>query len=127
MANYAKLAETAKRLIEKNGRAVILRKRSEVPTDPDKPWRASEPGMSDSNIAQVECIAVFTNVEFEDEDETDERRDSQGALVAAKSADGVDLKAFDEVHDGTEVWEIDRVDLIYPGSTKLLWKMRLKR
>jgi hypothetical protein len=130
--NYVKLAATAKRLIEGNGRSLTLTKRSEVLTDNQKPWRGTAPGALNVNETALTVIGLFTGFESVVDTITKEKRSMQVVLIAAKSAvttggADIDLTPFDLVIDGDRRYEVNDTKLVYPGTTRLLWKMSLKQ
>jgi hypothetical protein len=79
--NYPKLAEVAKKLIEKSGRTVTLRRLSETPADPTKPWRNTN-----STVVEMSMIAVMLDGQYVDGADDLVRRGMREAVVAAKSA-----------------------------------------
>lgn len=82
MANYAKLAATAQRLIEKNGRAVTLSRRGEIVSDNNKPWRGNT---VPSEFPDVPCIGVLLGLKGVDQPDGT-RKMQQNGLIAVKSA-----------------------------------------
>lgn len=122
MADYAKLALTAQRLIQSNGRSVTLKKLGEVDADPAEPWRAS-----DGVDTTVTLIAVIVPFEVADEDASLVRRGDMTAYVAALDGGTDELDKFDEMLDGTDVWKIVGGTVINPGDTRVLYVLTLRR
>ena len=121
MANYTKLAQTAKRLIEKNGRTVTLRSVSPTPADPTKPWRAR----SDADV-EVSVIAVILDNKLTDEDEV--LRGTRKAYVAQESAPVVDLSDYGLLIESSgEQWKVDSVEILTPGDVVIYYKLMLKQ
>lgn len=133
MPNYTKLRATAKRLVEGAGRAVTVRRRNDTPADATMPWRGPADPAAVPNAVSVACIGVFTAITYGDDDDGT-RRAFSGLLVAASSVlteddppVDVDLRNFDEVVDGSDVWSITEAIPVQPGPVCLLWKLTLKK
>jgi hypothetical protein len=59
MADYVRLAATAKRLVESNGRPVSFVRLQDAPADPDKPWRgAADPRTPPAATVAGAAVAV---------------------------------------------------------------------
>jgi hypothetical protein len=132
VAVHDKFVALAKRLIEKHGRLVTLRKISETPNDTDKPWRGNDDDTSASDDISITAKTLMKGLFYEDSPDNEVRRAVQDAVVAAASAvdtNGaqVDLKGFDQLIDGDIVWKIDKVQEVKPGDLVILWKLRLKQ
>lgn len=54
MADYQKLAQTAQRLIEKNGQSITVVRKSRTAADASKPHRGVEPGETTYSVLAVE-------------------------------------------------------------------------
>lgn len=130
MANFTKLAATAKRLIEANGRQTTIRRVNRTPSDAQQPWRASEdPRVGADSVSVIACFVDPTSASkmgFLVEDDELVSRLSQVALVAATSTTA-DLATYDEVLDGSQSYRIDSVDVLKPASTKMLYVLKLAR
>ena len=127
MADPVKLAATAKRLIDANGRTVTLVKHDSVPSDPDMPWR----GVSTPVAATVTGKAVFVPrtqalasfAEYIDGTLTE----GEYALFPASDDDGYDLELFDVMIDDSVNWKIVLTEIIAPGDTRILYMFQVKR
>lgn len=141
MVNYAKLAVTAEKLIEKNGRSVTLVKRSTVPETPSEPWKGpvdevytdGTPGAL-GDKAGVVVFAAFVDVSSDSELAEfftslggEVRRGTKAALVAGLSVTPEAIEEFDVVVDGDDVWNIESTDTLRPGTVVLLYALGLKR
>jgi hypothetical protein len=132
MANYTKLAATAKRLIEKNGAAVTLRRppTEQAVLNASQPWRGNDPAAAANAGGQVEqaAKAVLLDWKLADGSADTTRRGMKRALVAANSVPGVDLADYTALVDpaGT-VWKIDGVNPLAPGGITLLFELTLKK
>jgi hypothetical protein len=128
--NYTQLRRTAERLIEENGRDIqLIRKDQGNPVDPAMPWRAS------TDAAEISITVTGVLIPFEAESGTGTivRRQEQMALIAAKSVDdekpsNTNIEDYDELldDDGTR-YRIEDVDLIKPGSQRILYMLRVKQ
>lgn len=130
MADFTKLAATAKRLIEANGRSVTVRRLNRTPTDPAQPWRASEdPRAGATSVTVKACFVDPTSASrlgFLVQDTELVSRLAQVALVAATSTAEV-LEGFDELTDGGQSYRIDGVDVLKPADVKMIYVLKLAR
>lgn len=122
MANYARLAATALRLINANGRSVTLTKRSQTPLDAAQPWRGNNP----TGDVPVTLKGVFSSDTADAETAEIIRRGNKVFLIAA-SATAADLRLYSKMtdSDGT-IFEVVKARLVKPGDTALLWKLEVK-
>ena len=144
MVNVAKLAATAKRLIEKPGhsRTVTLYKPNTEPANALQPWRgpaAAEEPSSAKGGSKLVCKACFVPVrgtgfgidaQFrggDNEGAQGEVRDvREVALIAAKSLPtGTDLRGYTKLNDGTRMRSIYFAGLLSPGDTQVIWELAL--
>lgn len=128
--DYTKFRAVAEQLITDNGRALTLvRKDQGNPADPAKPWRAST-GAADVSLA---ITGVFIDFEQEDFDETLVRRGDKRVLAAASQVETVAGASFDEIEDfdyvldGTDRWDIVQVNVIEPGSLRILYDIQVRK
>lgn len=128
--NYTNLRAVAERLIGENGRSLTLVRRDQGnPTDPAKPWRDST-GASDVTLV---VTGVFIDFEQEDTDGTLVRRGDKRVLAAASEVETVAGASFDELEDydyildGTDRWDIVKVDVIEPGSLRVLYDIQVRK
>lgn len=120
MADFARLAETARRLIRKNGRPAILRKLSRNPADPEKPWLKNSDAHQD-----VPLTVAFFDYEEGDIDDASVRRGDQIGYVEAPTT-GEDLSTFDQVLDGDLTWRIENVQTIRPATQTVVYILQLR-
>lgn len=126
MADFTKLATTAKRLIEKNGRSVVVVKRGKQPQDTDQPWR----GQTNFPEAEVSGLAVFvdsSDLGYTVMDEENVKRSVKVALFAAANDGSNNLETFDEIRDGDVKWQISKAEVLAPADTRLLYMFEVKR
>lgn len=126
MADFAKLAAAAQRLISANGRTVVIAKLGSAPQDTDQPWR----GQSDYGATLVTGKAVFVSerdLGYTVRDEDNVRRPDKVALFAAADDGGHELETFDEIRDGNVVWRIMKVGVLAPADTRLIYMFEVTR
>jgi hypothetical protein len=140
VVDYDKLAATAKRLVEANGRAVTLLKANRSPETPSEPWRgpdvSDEPGVAEGGDSISGVLACFvplgSGLGLLGMDRAAEidggpsllRNVEQVALVAATSLpNGTDLAEFDAIRDGGRIWKIHIVSSLRPATTGLIWSL----
>jgi hypothetical protein len=130
--NYTRFRAVAERLIEENGRSMSLRRMDQGnPADPLRPWRASD---GDDNIA-LTVIGVFIDFDLEDIDGTLVKQGDKRVLVAATSVEdaaevGMDfdeVEDFDSLFDGSENWKIVKVNVIEPGTLRILYDIQVRK
>lgn len=123
MANYPKLAQTAKRLIEKNGREVTLRREGTAPSDPAKPWRGGA-----ATVEEVTLRAVILDYSIEESTSDHVKRGDKRAYVAQESATGVNLLEFNRlVESNGETWNIVRAEQLVPADVSLMYDLQLRQ
>lgn len=127
MANFTKLAATAKRLIDANGRDVSVIKYGNASQDSDKPWR----GQSEYAEATVPGKAVFVPMSSlrstTSENEEGVLREKEFALFAANNDGGHELETFNIIEDDGVVWKIVKTELLAPADTRLLYMFEVIR
>jgi hypothetical protein len=137
MADFEKLAATAQRLVEKNGRAMQLIRHNRTAADPTKPWRGNvaTPTTGAGGDPGLDAIACFVPASgsglgrlFQQTAGTLAVAFEQIGLVASGSIADADLSTYDRVidEDGTS-WKIEVRGELKPGSKSLLWFLGLKR
>ncbi len=135
MVNFTKLAATAKRLVEANGRSVSLIKDNRDPDNAAEPWRGTSTApvggqQGDTQAATAAFVpASGSGLGRLVQDATGQLATAfeQVCFVAADSVAGVDLEPFDRVVDGAVSWKIVARGRLQPASTPLLWILGLKR
>lgn len=126
MVDFLRLAATAQRLIDENGRIVMVIKSGKNPQDSDKPWR----GQATYNEASVSGKAVFVNssdLGYTVRDEQNVKRSVKVALFAAQSDGDYDLESFDVIEDGDVKWRIVQAQVLAPASTRILYMFEVAR
>lgn len=122
-ATHVRLAATAKRLIEKNGRTVTFVKTSSTLVDSAKPWDGVAPASPTETSA---IAAVFDDMTFDAAGTMVHRRDIGTVMVAQDSLGaGVDLSTYDFVNDGGKPRKITRRMKIAPGETPIVWLLEV--
>lgn len=141
--DYAKLAQTAKRLIEKNGAPMTFSKLGRTPADAAKPWRgpvaaASDPAEPTDPVEYADVKAVIVPIDWSKGDPRIGElyggvtlspdilaRGFATLYVAEQSfpAGHVSLKTLDFVDDGETRWKIVQSIPIKPGATELIYQM----
>lgn len=131
MVDFARLAQTAQRLIEANGRSVMLRKRDRTPADPAEPWRGPDttPTPPDGDV-QTAIVAFvppsgtgFGRNRIIDGTLADSF--DQIGLLAADSVPGIDIEDFSTVEDGTKAWKIENVKTLRPADQTIIYALSL--
>lgn len=127
MADFTKLAATAARLIEKNGRSVRVVRYGNNPQDQEKPWRGQKQYLE----AEVTGIAAFVpKTQLIGTFATQEEgllRESEYALFAAENDGGYHLEQFDALIDGDRVWRIVKTEVLAPAATRVIYMFEVKR
>ena len=122
MANYAKLAATAVRLIKANGRSVTLVRCRRVPDESNKPWELNNSGEEEEKL---EIDAVFVG---QKETELGLSITQQTLLAQSKrvfiTASNKDLSRYNYVSgrfdDNTfKWWKIDTIQSLQPAEPDL--------
>ncbi len=117
MVDYVKLAATAKRLIDANGRAISIVPRSLA--DPSKPW------LGTVDDTPVPAIGVFTEYNRRDIDGTKIQRSDQELSIAADGL-AVDIENVDAVLDGATTWQVVDTTVVKPGPIVLVYKLQVR-
>lgn len=135
MVDFVRLAATAQRLIEANGRSFDLLKSNRDPASASEPWRgpdlSAEPAAGEGGDAQTVTGAFVPlgsglGLIATDGDEALVRQIEQVVLVASTSlADGTALETYDLVRDDSKVWKIVVVQELRPASQSLMYAVGL--
>jgi hypothetical protein len=124
MADYVKFAETAKRLIEKNGRTLTLVKADRAPADAAKPWNGpAEPGAP----VRVDGKGVQWDYKLTEIGGDTVKQGDKRFLFATNSFQGHDLKTFNFVIDGTDEWSIANAEIVKPGDTEIIAILQVRK
>ena len=122
MTIHDKFANLAQRLIAKHGRTITVRKLSETPADGAKPWR----GTGASYEYAVEVIGVMTDYREEEIDGTNILVGDKRMLAASKDV-AQSLQYATSLLDNEQVWSVEAVKVIEPGTTRIMYEMRVRQ
>ena len=135
MADYVKLLAVANRLINKNGRDIILKRNSRDKADPAKPWRGPGDVSSGFTPLAFSLRGVFvppnTVREFgitslgEGTLLQDLITVSQQIVIVAGQA--FDFREFNILVDRNEDWGIQGMQVLRPGDITLLAFIGVRR
>ena len=129
MVDFVKLAATAKRLIEKNGRDITLVTPADtVLRDANKPWRGVDMARNNGNevelIVKAAFLQVGTDTQFGEDEESEStlliRDNSKIFLIASTSLGVSDIRSFTEIRDGTTVYNIVNITILKPADIELI-------
>lgn len=130
MVNYVKLAETAQRLVKKNGREVTFIRFNTAPTVSDAPWRGNEQPRQ-APTAQKVFSAVFVGPSAamsllgNKSTVADLFMSCEQVCIVATTDD---LKDYNEVMDSDgRRWKIVVQEKLAPGPVTLLYYVGVKR
>lgn len=125
MVNYVKAAATAKRLIEANGRTVVLYRKNTTPADTNKPWR--QPA-STINEVVASPKGIFYPIEDKDEKDGLVRRSEQRLMIAHDSLSPPEvLDDIDHVSDNGYIYKVVSAIPLQPGDVRIAYEFILKR
>lgn len=137
MARFDKQAATAKRLIEKNGRAVELVRRNTAPGDAARPWAGNtgtvdEVAGGDRQPAIVAFVPVggsgLGHLFPKRQGDSSGQRRLVGLVATSSLEEGTDLETFDHlVDDDGKVWGIVTVEELNPAAPSILYALALTR
>ncbi len=123
MVDYVALATTAQELILEFGRAVSVRKvTTAAPGDPAKPWVPGAEATADTDVtgAFLDTQRSFITGELIPSDES-------VLLLSASELGAVVPINKDRIVDGSDVWEVTKVDTLKPADVALLYELRIKK
>lgn len=126
-----RLAATARRLIEANGRSVTFHKVDRAAEVALQPWRGPDDVPTPPDGASITAIAVFVPVgsgfgRTRVVDPTTQARTAQVCLVAHDSLpDGTVLEDFSTLVDGSSAFAIDSVEVLAPGGTRMIYALEV--
>ncbi len=126
MVDFVSLANTAKTLVDENGRTITLRELETTSSDPAKPWKAATDPRNPlaSSIVRVGAFVPLSSASklgLTIDKEMMVKRAAQVMLVAPGAVETIDYSIFDEVLDGTDVWRITFMEVLKPADTTLLY------
>lgn len=128
--DYANFQALAKRLIDENGRAIVLVQSSRTPANGAQPWRAPTFPASGTGATEVTATGVFLAYKESDIPGQLVKRGEKRCLVAVTDlAPLTDIRQFDAVRDvdDDETWRILDAQLIHPGDTRILYDLRISQ
>ena len=131
MVDFARVAATAQRLVEKNGRDILLARAGEVPVDPDRPWLGTEPGEEITVLMRGVFVPPGTVRQFgvtslgEGTELTDLTTFSEQIVIVAQGE--VDLRQFTTLIDRDDRWGILAVQVLRPANLNLLGFIAVRR
>lgn len=130
MVDYVRVAATAKRLIDANGRQISLIRPSTVPLDPLKPWKGSVPGdeqlvingvfVPPNTVRQFGISSLGEGTEFIDLIQFSEQ-------IAIVHQGQVDVRDYTTLRDNGVNWNILGIQVLRPAETYLLAFIGVRR
>lgn len=134
MVNFTKLAATAKRLIEKNGRTVTITKDDRTPADPSMPWLGpddvptSPDGLTfQAKVAFVPATGGGLGNRRQENPSVEDLEFKQGLVAHGSLPAGTDLLTFNWLVDGLKVYRLESVEELKPADTELIYTLELAR
>lgn len=129
--DYTPIKVVTERLIEDHGRSLTLVIRDTTPDNAAQPWRGpADPGTDIIKIAIGVNVHPFSKsffgTEFIDEDGKLIRRTDKSILFAENSVAGFDMTLVDLLIDGSITYKVDRVNVLDPGDTPILYEVDIK-
>ena len=130
MVDYVKIAATAKRLVEANGRQITFIRPDETPDDPAKPWLGST-GADTSTLLYGVFVPPNTVRQF-GLTALGEGTDFKGLVsiseqIAIVFPETEDLREYTHLLDGTVRWGIIGIQVLRPGATQILAFVGVRR
>lgn len=132
MVDYVRLAATAKRLIDKNGRQISFVKLNETPENSSRPWNGPDEDGADTLLAlrgvfvppntvrQFGLTALGEGTEFQDLIAF-----SQQIIITAQGEN--DLREYTSVIDRSDRWGIIGLQVLRPADVTLLAFVGVRR
>lgn len=130
MVNYVKLADTANRLITKNGRDAVFETTDKTPSDPAQPWKGSNVAptpttfkvvmVPPNTVRQFGLTALGQGTEYKDL-----IKFSEQILILFPGTN--DMRSYAHVQDGGVRWTVIGVQLLQPADTQLLAFVGVRR
>lgn len=131
MVNYSRLATTAARLIQSNGRSITFCKLNETPTDPTKPWYGPGDGeetllalngvfVPPNTVRQFGLSALGEGTEFKDLIAFSEQ-----VIITAQGDN--DLREYTSVIDRNDRWGIIGLQVLRPGDDSIIAFVGVRR
>jgi hypothetical protein len=138
MVDFDKLAETAQRLVEANGRDVVLFRKDRAPANAAQPWRgpdmaAPDPagGIGPVKIAFVPASGSGFGKVLEDQDPTIRIKIDEVGLLASNSFEDLGItfeqvEECDTLRDGSHVYKIVSRGHLRPATKSMLFVLGLE-
>lgn len=135
--DYRQIVATVDELIPQFGRAITLMKTPRAAADADKPWNGpaewNDANHPPGHSLSVDAIFVGGAAKFSgtrppfvaDEAGSLIRRGNSGYLVSGSV--NSDLRQFDRIDDGGQLWKINAVNVLQPGPTVLLYGLEVSQ
>lgn len=129
MANYTRLRALAVRLIAKNGRDISMIQFPRTPADAGKPWL----GPAEGSDLTVTVRGVVIEYDVDEIDNELVKVGDKRALIAAQAFEESDspappdLEKFDRLQDGSDIWNVERVTIIAPGPSRVLYDVQIRK
>ena len=128
--DHARLAATAKRLVDANGRPLTLVQLNRGPDNPVREWEgaASTRGTPTATLDAIGCFVVpDTNLRLGRSDRIKDLIARSDRLVYVAST--TDLSNFNELIDSADSqrYTILSAEVLHPGSVIMLWWLFVKR
>jgi hypothetical protein len=131
VVDYSRLATTAARLIQSNGRSITFVKLSEAVDDPAKPWNGPGAGaettlalngvfVPPNTVRQFGLSALGEGTEFRDLVTFSEQ-----IIITAQGEN--DLREYSSVVDRDDRWGIIGLQVLRPGDTSLIAFVGVRR
>jgi hypothetical protein len=124
--DYTSAAALATRLIAKFGTAVSLLKESRTPNDPAAPWAGTATAKERIDNVMAVFVPLYGDREVSKSIARsfgDVKRTNDSFLIAA--VDGQDIRTFQGIVKGDQLWRITEVHEIAPGDTILLYQIEV--
>ena len=125
--DYSALQDKAKDLIEHYGKTVELLKESRTAADPRAPWEGTtteETRVTDVYAGYVPLFGESPVVEAIAALGGTVNKSMNSFLIGDVS--GQDVRTFQKVVEDSKVWRINKVDVIKPGGTVLLYQVEVE-
>lgn len=127
MPNWNAIAAAAKKLIDKNGRTVIVRKQGSNPQDSEKPWRSKTEYPESSVTGSGVFVPPGKGLGRSSSNEENIKRAEQSVYFAAADDTGLNLIDYDIIIDNDVEWKIVSAELLSPAGTRLLYQFGVAR
>lgn len=122
MPDFNKSARTAKRIIDKNGRAVTFIKKSTLPADETKPW-----GEKRNLQETITTKCSFINYEVNEIDGEKIKVGDKKVLANAIDTKGQNLEDFEEIQDGGTTWRVKKVNTVQPADVVVMYEIQVRK